>query len=731
MTGVCGRENGKQVTWELSRPEDGSVVLAFYAEDGAGIADYNYSVSTMLPPWAEWAGEITEVRLDGRVEVIGKQCFRGMDRLQKVQYLTDADGSSHLQVIGADAFQDCRSLTEVQIPDSVVEIESGAFQAAENLKSVRIGTGLRKLGAKAFAYNVSLKELHIESEQLEEAGKRLFTLNHQLSDWVCPGEGTGVEELKRQIEKLHNGGDEEKLIEEKNWAAPAAAETDGGDGTCGFLTETIQYCLKPLGEEEYCLEITGTGAMPEWVSRENQPWRAKAGNITEVQVGEGITFVGSFAFSGMMNLRSVRLPGTVNYVGIAALGECISLTELRFPEGMEALGCRALWGCANLKKLWLPKSFRVANLMATAYCPNLKEVHFAGSKALWKQRVIIDNMMERNQALTAARVIFEEEGEDGLPDKRAAEHSEQYQREIDEIAGLIKNGGDGKLHVVAIDLGDSFLLSKTGDSTLLIFPEGSTMLIDTAACGARKHLTGFLRSVGLERLDYLVFTHPHGDHFGGALELIQNLWEEKNGGIREVWYSGAGVSGPVVASAMAALAEKGVLYREIKVEERPEGEQPIHISIDGVDLFIYGPNEGDVLAVNSGKKLGDANDVSLVFKFCYGETVFITAGDIYRTKERYLLDTYGPETFKADALKMNHHGNFQGNIPEWINATRPQSAYAEADSNGNSDVMRRYTEAGTVCYSTGLDGMLHLSMGREKDIKIFHEFDSMLREKSE
>ena len=122
-----------------------------------------------------------------------------------------------------------------------------------------------------------------------------------------------------------------------------------------------------------------------------------------------------------------------------------------------------------------------------------------------------------------------------------------------------------------------------------------------------------------------------------------------------------------------------------------------------------------------------ANDSSLVLKFCYGDTVFLTAGDIYKAKEQYLIDTFGKESFYADIIKMNHHGNYQGNTQAWIEATSPKIAYAETDGNGNNDVIRRYTEAGAVCYSTGLDGLLHFSMGREKDIDVYHRFDSKLR----
>ena len=707
MTGECGSGHGA-VSWKLTRYEDGCVELSFLAEeDGVEIADYDYVISTMLPPWADYAGEITDLKLDSRIAVIGKQCFRGMEQLKRVEFQTDENQTSSLRVIGDKAFMDCRRLPMIQIPDSVEEIGSGAFQNAECLTKVKIGTGLRTLGSEVFSCDVSLNELSIASTQLEHVGKGQFRLVHRLKECLCPADSIGIMELRKQIEANH------KVI---------------GDGcNCGELSETVTYCLQADGES-YTLELTGTGDMPEWGAKKNQPWQHLADKITTLRVAEGITSIGNHAFSGLTSLRSVSLPETVNRIGVCSFAECISLTELRFPEGFEALGCRSLWGCVGLETIWLPKSFRFADLMALAYCPNVREVYYAGNKAKWDTEVIIDNMMKRNQALLDAQIYFGEMDDDSNSHLgETEENRRKYLEEVEKIAGLLRNRGDGKLHSIAIDLGESFLYSKIGDSTLVIFPEGTTMLIDTGACGARKNLTDFLRDIGLENLDYLVFTHPHGDHFGGALEVIRYLYEEKCGSIGQVWYSNGAMDNSAVAPAIKCLAEKRVLYRQIKTIEKGAGEEPLQILIDGVVVYVYGPNEQDIQNVNAAVFAESANDSSLVLKFCYGDTVFLTAGDIYKAKEHYLIETFGKENFRADIIKMNHHGNYQANTQAWIEATSPKIAYAETDGNGNNDVLRRYTEAGATCYSTGLDGMLHFTMGREKDIDVYNRFNSKLR----
>lgn len=719
MTGECGKGHGKDVTWELLRLEDGRVELNLHArKEDAEIADYDYAISTMLPPWADFAGEITHVRIDGKISAIGKQCFRGMEQLKTVVFQEAGNIKSSLRVIGARAFMDCRRLLEIQIPDSVEEIGAKAFEGAECLTCVKIGTGLKSMGNEVFSYNVSLKELSIASTQLERVGKDQFRLVNRLEDCVCPADSAGIAELRRQI----------ALIRDVDCVEADAVRVSSDGCVHGELSETLQYHLRPIDGENYSLEITGLGDMPKRFTKKNQPWRCMTSKITELRVEEGVTFISDFAFFGLVNLHSVSLSGTVKGIGVCSFAECASLTEIRFPEGLKALGCRSLWGCVDLETLWLPKTFAMADLMALAYCPNIRVVHYAGSRTQWENDVIIDNMMKHHQLLLDAQIHFGEDECDLVSrNGDAVENENAYMEEVAQIAGLLKSNGDGRLHSVAIDLGESFLHSKIGDSTLVIFPEGTTMLIDTGACGARRHLIDFLRTIGLESLDYLVFTHPHGDHFGGALELIQYLYGEKNGQIGEVWYSSGAMDHEMIAVTIDRLKEKDVPYRQIKTVEGPAGEQPLKFVIDGVDLYVYGPNAQDIYDVNAGTQTESANDSSLVFKFCYGKTVFLTAGDIYLAKERYLIDTYGKDTFHADILKMNHHGNFQGNSQAWIEATRPRIAYAETDGNGNSDVIRRYTEAGATCYSTGLDGLLHFSMGKEKDIDGYHRFDSKLR----
>src|SRR4030095_12396539 len=63
-----------------------------------------------------------------------------------------------------------------------------------------------------------------------------------------------------------------------------------------------------------------------------------------------------------------------------------------------------------------------------------------------------------------------------------------------------------------------------GAGTLIVTPTGESVLIDTGMPGGRDpgRIHDIARKVaGLKKIDYLITTHLHLDHFGGAAELAQ------------------------------------------------------------------------------------------------------------------------------------------------------------------------------------------------------------------
>ena len=73
----------------------------------------------------------------------------------------------------------------------------------------------------------------------------------------------------------------------------------------------------------------------------------------------------------------------------------------------------------------------------------------------------------------------------------------------------------GQLQILWID-------TEGGAATLIVTPAGESVLIDTGNPGVRdaeRIVKAATREAGVKRIDHLITTHYHRDHFGGAAIL--------------------------------------------------------------------------------------------------------------------------------------------------------------------------------------------------------------------
>ena len=108
------------------------------------------------------------------------------------------------------------------------------------------------------------------------------------------------------------------------------------------------------------LIISGTGNMPDYSST-SQPWYKYRESIKQVKIGDGITGIGNYAFSGCTNLTSVTIPGNVTSIGKRAFGGCKALEELTIPEGVKKLGYEII-ADTYIEKIKIPSTVITSGL---------------------------------------------------------------------------------------------------------------------------------------------------------------------------------------------------------------------------------------------------------------------------------------------------------------------------------------------------------------------------------
>ena len=85
------------------------------------------------------------------------------------------------------------------------------------------------------------------------------------------------------------------------------------------------------------LSLEGRGKVPALSDETATPWADYSTKITTLEIGEGITSIGSGAFAGLVNLDTVIFPSTIQSIESDAFIGCNNITNVIYPGSMSFL----------------------------------------------------------------------------------------------------------------------------------------------------------------------------------------------------------------------------------------------------------------------------------------------------------------------------------------------------------------------------------------------------------
>ena len=121
-------------------------------------------------------------------------------------------------------------------------------------------------------------------------------------------------------------------------------------GDCGAEGSNLTWSIE--GET---LLITGEGKMRDY-EEEEAPWFNHSGLLKSIAFSEGITGIGSFAFSKMQYLEHVSFPESLRTINASAFADCTMLREAHLPMNLTMIGEDAFSGCIAMMELQLPQT---------------------------------------------------------------------------------------------------------------------------------------------------------------------------------------------------------------------------------------------------------------------------------------------------------------------------------------------------------------------------------------
>ncbi len=102
------------------------------------------------------------------------------------------------------------------------------------------------------------------------------------------------------------------------------------------------------------LTIGGTGAMPDFRgSEDSRPWVGSLETITKVVVEDGVTHVGSSAFTKMTAVTEINFGKGATSIGMDAFSYCTALEKVTFGAPVEKIGQGIVFGSSNITSVVL------------------------------------------------------------------------------------------------------------------------------------------------------------------------------------------------------------------------------------------------------------------------------------------------------------------------------------------------------------------------------------------
>lgn len=252
----------------------------------------------------------------------------------------------------------------------------------------------------------------------------------------------------------------------------------------------------------------------------------------------------------------------------------------------------------------------------------------------------------------------------------------------------------GQLKITFLDVGH-------GAAIFIQFPKGGTMLVDAGAKSpdrdkGKEIVMPYIWYEGKNRVDCMVITHGHVDHFGGASAVINRA------NVRSFLYNGIEEGEKGYTQLMNLV--KSLQMKTLTIKEGDEIK-----GFEDVQVLVLNPSKEFVISRSVSK-----NDASVVLKLTYKNISFLLCADILEEGIKNILPY--AKLLKSNVLYVPHHGSDRGRYITGLfySLVNPDIAVISSARNYRYPLPAESTlelleENGSLVYITDKDGAITIT----------------------
>ena len=366
---------------------------------------------------------LTSITIPNSVISIGSSAFSGCSGLTSI---TIPNGLTNIE---SSVFSGCSGLTSITIPGSVTSIGSSAFSGCSGLTSITIPNGVTSIGESVFRNCTSLENLTIPFVGHSSTSTGFQGVFGYIFGYTTRTANSGYGSSSSSFTTLTTGSVENAVCSWTDttysyrvktgflkyttyyglhsywYYIPSSLKnvtvTGGNINTAAFcrvpnMSVTINGAESINSYAFYNSQVTSI-TIPSTVKNiydyafygcaelksiiidaANQTYK-NVNNIILTKDGKtviqgfncsgvipnGVTSIGSSAFSGCSELTSITIPDGVTSIGSSAFLGCSGLTSITISNSVTSIGSRAFNNCSLMRKIYIPIS--VTTISASSY----------------------------------------------------------------------------------------------------------------------------------------------------------------------------------------------------------------------------------------------------------------------------------------------------------------------------------------------------------------------------